>query len=50
MVLKAPSSLEQASPGTHLAKDIKANRAHPGVISHFLGFSAHDSGSDVSDY
>jgi hypothetical protein len=29
---------------------IKANLADPGLISHFLGFSAHDSGSDVSDY
>jgi hypothetical protein len=49
MVLKATSRLEGPSLGEPLVEHMQADLAHPGVKIHFLGFSAHDWGRDVSE-
>jgi hypothetical protein len=49
MVLKAASRLERPNRERHSAKPIQADLAHLELNTHFLGFSAHDWGNDVSD-
>jgi hypothetical protein len=48
MVLKAASRLERPNRGNHWAKPIPADLAHSRPNTHFLGFSAHDWGSSMT--